>query len=173
VILFLVNEMYVPIDEALRLDSLGIPSVWSVEAHAVDPYTMIGRVNRYHYERNNQGNHPTVKENICLHKYGCHRMSDTGQPRAHTRRWPRIMLAPALCALMPLAHRFVLTRARVLVSVRCGQGQKCDTAYMGAQAAEERGARPRTWACASAAPWTMPLGNARAGLDSSKHPQSL
>ena len=70
--LFQVNEMYVHIDEALRLDSLGIPSLWSVEAHAVDPYTMIGRVDRYHYKRDNQSNHPTVKENISLHKGGCH-----------------------------------------------------------------------------------------------------
>jgi hypothetical protein len=45
VTLFQVNETY-PIDAALRLDSLGIPSLWSVEAHAVDPHTMIGRVDR-------------------------------------------------------------------------------------------------------------------------------
>ena len=42
-------------------------------------------------------------------------MGVIGGPRARTRRWSRIILALALCVLMPLAHRSVLTGARVLV----------------------------------------------------------
>jgi hypothetical protein len=46
VTLFQVNEAYANDEALIRLESLCIPSLWSVEAHAVDPHTMIGRVDR-------------------------------------------------------------------------------------------------------------------------------